>query len=210
MTNEKDLPTALRSCSEVLQGFIGNIPGGSDRETFGLGCDLILQAADILEDTQKKLDEEILNSSLKDLTIQELRNSLMSINQKGDIMIKPTVGRMVYFRPSIFTNSEYFAMPLDTEPCAAIIVRVWDDHLVNLSIFDANGTPHAMTSVPLIQEGEPKPEDGFFCYWMPFQIGQAVKTAEVEAKLAKISEAVNVDGDTSALDAEKYQPKAPQ
>jgi hypothetical protein len=34
---------------------------------------------------------------------------------------------------------------------------------VNLSVFDSNGKSHSRTSVPLVQEGEAKPEHGYFC-----------------------------------------------
>jgi hypothetical protein len=53
--------------------------------------------------------------------------------------------------------------------------RSFNDCLVNLSVFDSNGTPFSRTSVPLVQEGEAKPEHGYFCSWMPYQVGQAAK-----------------------------------
>jgi hypothetical protein len=31
--------------------------------------------------------------------------------------------------------------------------------------------------VKLIQAGEDKPEHGYFCEWMPYQVGQAAKGA---------------------------------
>ena len=48
---------------------------------------------------------------------------------------------------------------------------------MNLAVFDSNGTPHSRTSVPLVQEGEDKLEHGYFCEWMPYQVGQAAKAA---------------------------------
>jgi hypothetical protein len=33
-------------------------------------------------------------------------------------------------------------------------------------------TSHSRTGVPLVQEGEAKHEHGFFCSWMPYQVGQ--------------------------------------
>jgi hypothetical protein len=129
---------------------------------------------------------ELLTSEGKE---EWTRRACDYLNKRISIMIKPTVGRMVYFRPSIHTHRESFAMPPGNEPCAATIARVWNDRVVNLSVLDANGVQHPITSVPLIQEGEPKPEDGLFCYWMPFQIGQALKTAshaEMEEHLRKV------------------------
>jgi hypothetical protein len=57
-----------------------------------------------------------------------------------------------------------------------MIAHVWGDACVNLHVFDQNGVGHNFTSVPLHQEGEPRP-DGYFCEWMPYQIGQAKKEA---------------------------------
>ena len=65
-------------------------------------------------------------------------------------------------------------------PLAAIVAHVFNDALVNLAVFDSNGQPHSRTSVPLVQEGEDKPEHGYFCSWMPYQVGQAAKQAKPE------------------------------
>ena len=48
---------------------------------------------------------------------------------------------------------------------------------MNLTVFDGNGTPHGRTSVPLVEADEAKPEHGYFCSWMPCQVGQAAKAA---------------------------------
>lgn len=88
-------------------------------------------------------------------------------------MIKPTVGRVVWFYPSSNGTEAGFAPPDPMTPCAAIIARVWGDDMVNLAVFDANGTSHSRTSVPLVQPDERKPDGGYFCEWMPFQVGQA-------------------------------------
>ncbi len=83
-------------------------------------------------------------------------------------MIKPTVGRVVWYWPKD---------EKPTQPYAAIIARVWSDTCVNLAIFDANGNAIAgpPTSVLLLQEGNERPSGGGFCEWMPYQIGQAKK-----------------------------------
>ena len=49
---------------------------------------------------------------------------------------------------------------------------------MNLTVCDSNGVPHGRTSGPLVQEGEAKPEHGYFCEWMPYQVGQAAKHAK--------------------------------
>lgn len=86
-------------------------------------------------------------------------------------MISPTVGRVVWFYPK--------GHPAHEQPLAAIVAHVWSDTCVNLAIFDANGRPMAEppTSVLLVQPGNPVPTGGFYCTWMPFQIGQAQKQA---------------------------------
>lgn len=53
--------------------------------------------------------------------------------------------------------------------------------MVNLTVFDSNGVPHSPTSIQLVQGDEPKPEHGYFCAWMPYQVGQAAKAAATPA-----------------------------
>jgi hypothetical protein len=91
--------------------------------------------------------------------------------------IKPTVGRVVWFTPPRNSATAGFVANDPMQPCAAIVAYVWADDMVNLHVIDHNGVGHSRTSVPLIQPDEPKPEDGFFCSWMPFQVGQAKAAA---------------------------------
>lgn len=94
-------------------------------------------------------------------------------------MIKPTVGRIVwYYKDALQTNIVQHG--LSTDPLAAQICMVWNDRLVNLHVIDANGTAHAVTSVELVQEGEPAPSAGRYCKWMPYQVGQAKKNESEE------------------------------
>lgn len=82
-------------------------------------------------------------------------------------MIKPTIGRVVWFWPdSAFTRC--------TQPQAALIAWVHSDSVVNLAIFDANGKSSNRTGVPLFQ-GEGNRPESHYCEWMPYQIGQAAK-----------------------------------
>jgi hypothetical protein len=82
-------------------------------------------------------------------------------------MIKPTVGRVVLYTPQ---KTEPFAYE-PGKKLAAIICHVWDDRCVNLAVFDSNGSANNRTSVPLIQDMEPKPDGGFYCEWMEYQKG---------------------------------------
>ena len=87
-------------------------------------------------------------------------------------MIKPTVGRVVLFTPPSNAAESGFT-GYSGQPMAALIAYVWSDYLVNLHVIDHSGVGHSRTSVPLVQEGDPKPEFGYYCEWMPYQIGQA-------------------------------------
>lgn len=89
-------------------------------------------------------------------------------------MIKPTVGRIVWF---------YSSKAPDTAQ-AAMVARVWDERRVNLMVVEPDGTTRGQTSVQLLQDDD-KPDGGaFWCAWMPYQIGQAAKHAAADAKLA--------------------------
>lgn len=94
-------------------------------------------------------------------------------------MITPTIGRVVWFHPYATETTH-----------AAIIVYVHSDAMVNLTIWDENGTNYPRTSVPLWNgEGErPDPHKGMFASWMPYQIGQAKKTEELEKTLEAIQQ----------------------
>lgn len=92
-------------------------------------------------------------------------------------MIEPTVGRVVWFTPatSALQIDPAFTHHDRTKPCAAMVTYVWNLRLVNLVVFDNNGTPFGKTSVQLLQDDDAKPELGYFCAWMPYQVGQAKK-----------------------------------
>lgn len=92
-------------------------------------------------------------------------------------MIKPTIGRVVWYHPDLSDMQRFPNLMIDTngeQPHAAMIVHVWSDTCVNLVIYDKNGVPFNRTSVYLRQPDVPKPEYAH-CEWMPFQIGQAAK-----------------------------------
>lgn len=87
------------------------------------------------------------------------------------IVIKPTVGRIVWF----YEHNQ------QQEPKAAIVAKVWDEKIVNLAVVEEDGTTKAMTSVRLLQEDEPTPSGMRYATWMPYQIGQARKHSEAGA-----------------------------
>lgn len=97
-------------------------------------------------------------------------------------MIKPTVGRVVWFY--VYGQGQGHKGPL-----AALVTKVWSDRVVNLAIFDEDGSQWPQTSVRLVQENEETPGSNY-CTWMPYQIGQAKKTEQLQ----KI-----VDGDPKGI-----------
>ena len=86
-------------------------------------------------------------------------------------MIKPTVGRVVWYYPAGAYSGQ--------QPSAAIITHVENDSRVNLAVFGITGNTFGRTSVLLAQDDGIRPE-GEYCAWMPYQIGQA-KRHEAEA-----------------------------
>jgi hypothetical protein len=91
--------------------------------------------------------------------------------------IAPTVGRVVWVRNRYGNTS-------GGQPEAALITYVWNDRLINVGGFDANGQPFAVTSLPLAHEIDGH-ESGLYAEWMPYQKGQAAKTEKLEAAVGK-------------------------
>jgi len=85
-------------------------------------------------------------------------------------IIKPTIGRKVWFWPAGFLGVKTMS---SLQACDATIVFVWSDSMVNLLVTDHGGTSMAITSVHLRQGDEPSPT-GCYAEWMPFQLGQAM------------------------------------
>lgn len=91
--------------------------------------------------------------------------------------IPPSIGRVVWFTPSLGKGADNF-VDHGGYPFAALITYVWNDSLINLVVFDHDGVSHSRTSVPLVQEGGERPEEGYYASWMPFQVGQARAQAQ--------------------------------
>lgn len=97
-------------------------------------------------------------------------------------MIKPTVGRVVWYQPNDADAEKLGALAFgSSQPLAAHVAYVHSDIMVNLMVIDPNGNPHSRTSVRLVQAGELPLVGESFCEWMPYQVGQA-KKHEAEAK----------------------------
>lgn len=98
-------------------------------------------------------------------------------------MIKPTVGRKVWYRPSQMDKDGMTGDSPQTgkmevngnEPLDATVIAVWGDRCINLSITDIIGTVHARRSVTLLQGDEDQTyPNGRYAEWMPYQAAQAV------------------------------------
>jgi hypothetical protein len=84
--------------------------------------------------------------------------------------ISPTIGRQVHV---------YRGMSDQPEP--ASICYVHNERMINVGGFNGAGLPFSLTSIPLLQDDEPRPErpcDHPYACWMPYQLGQAAKTEE--------------------------------
>lgn len=106
------------------------------------------------------------------------------------MIIKPTVGRKVWYRPSAADMAGNHGMKcVNGQPLDATIVAVWGDRMVNLLVLDSYGRSFSLTSVTLLQEGDAPQKDAednivsAYAEWMPFQVGQA-KAAQPEADAA--------------------------
>jgi hypothetical protein len=110
-------------------------------------------------------------------------------------MIRPTVGRMIWYRP----KPDEDISQRDGQPLAAVVTGVhYDDDpvtnrtLVNVSVFGFNGTgPHFRLGIAISEDNEPAPGE---CCWMPYQKGQAAKAEALEQQL-KSRDPFDHDGD---------------
>ncbi len=93
-------------------------------------------------------------------------------------VITPTPGRIVWFHA---TEHDGIAR-LNGQPLAAIITGIHNDRLVNLAVFDAYGNAQQRSNVTLAQPDEDRPNHAH-ASWMPYQIGQAAKTEQLQEQL---------------------------
>jgi hypothetical protein len=103
--------------------------------------------------------------------------------------IKPTVGRMVWYRPNerdVNAGGMFAHSGDDPQPFHAMVVFVHSDFAVNLVVYDHRGTQFARPSVHLAQDGGPARLQGeAYCEWMPYQKGQAAKAEALEQELKR-------------------------
>lgn len=97
------------------------------------------------------------------------------------VKIVPTIGRVVHYFPSEADRLEGMEVHSDA-PCTALVVYVWSDTCINLTVFDHDGCPWARRSVQINgpssgEAGAVKPR----AEWMAYQQGQAHKALRVAA-----------------------------
>jgi len=110
-------------------------------------------------------------------------------------LIKPSVGRKVWYRPAAYDLLGPGAMsvghdsthPTKRQPLDATVLAVHSDRCINVLVLDVYGKPFTKTSVTLKQVGDEMPKDaegqelGGYVEWMPYQAEQAAKQAQAES-----------------------------
>lgn len=95
-------------------------------------------------------------------------------------VIKPTVGRKVWYRPC--ANDKMGPRAMQTaagQPLDATVIAVWSDTCVNVLVTDVVGNQYPVLSCRLLQPGEEPGRDaegnlvGRHVEWMPYQQAQA-------------------------------------
>jgi hypothetical protein len=87
-------------------------------------------------------------------------------------MIRPTIGRIVYFHADNEAHEE-----------AAVVVDVLGDNRVNLTVFSHDGEARAECAVRLVQpeEDDIPPHVAPYCRWMPYQVKKAIGSESGES-----------------------------
>jgi hypothetical protein len=78
---------------------------------------------------------------------------------------------------------------LSPQPEAALITYVWNNRLVNVGGFDPAGQPFALCSLRLLQDNDTPAAGEYYAQWMPYQVGQAQRTQDAEARFDRVFEA---------------------
>ncbi len=83
-------------------------------------------------------------------------------------MSKPTVGQSVHYHHN-----------RHAEPQAAIVTKVWSDGIVNVALFNEDGSPVANppTSLTFLQEGSSPPGGGPWCSPLPHEETDVARAA---------------------------------
>lgn len=88
-------------------------------------------------------------------------------------MINPTVGRKVWYWPTVNERTSFGLGDDATQPLDASICYVVHDRCINIGGHDARGRHFARSGVLLLQGDEEYEPVTSHCAWMPYQVGQA-------------------------------------
>lgn len=133
-------------------------------------------SGDLLDCSNRQTGDASLNNSTG--LDAELSSAVPAPAVHAPQVIKPTIGRKVWYRPSGQDHDPMHVIDLNV-PMDATVVYVWSDHMVNLLIIDHVGNQHTRTSIHLVQPGdEARPANGY-AEWMPYQVGQALAVEQV-------------------------------
>lgn len=100
-------------------------------------------------------------------------------------MIKPTIGRVVWFWASTEHSKE--GERGNAQPLCALVTHVHNDHSVNLAVFDKEGDHFPHPVVYLWQGEGDRPTGCCYAEWMPDQKGQAAKTDVLTQEFARLA-----------------------
>lgn len=118
-------------------------------------------------------------------------------------IIKPAVGRKVWYwhdhktpisvAPSMENPLGIPNLyPKSIDPLQAMdatVIYVWGDRMVNLDVTDHAGKRFVVTSVTLVQPGDPIP-DSSHCKWMDYQVKQQAVSETIEQASKSINSAL--------------------
>ena len=90
-------------------------------------------------------------------------------------IIKPTPGRVMWYRPVGSGATEQAIPTLYDEPLAALVAGIHNTERVNLLVIGADGSLHPRQYVRIVHEGDVISEGESYAEWIPYQIGQAKK-----------------------------------
>lgn len=121
-------------------------------------------------------------------------------------IIKPTVGRKVWFRPAtdqLLSSLNPTGMATNgNQPLDATVIAVWGDRMVNLLVIDIVGKAFPVLSATLLQDGDLIPTGGRYAEWMPYQQGQARRDSAIDRAITATTPLGAVSAPVAAAQAQ--------
>jgi hypothetical protein len=109
-----------------------------------------------------------------EINLTNLETQMEKNTEVERIVIKPTIGRVVWYYEESAQHSPGFTTD---QPVPALICYVHSDRRINIGGFDASGDAFSRRFITLIQDGEVV-EGGAYACWMPYQKGAAIRDRE--------------------------------